>query len=256
MGGMLAGKFTESKKILPGNIFIHNRTPEKMNDLASVYGVVACETNRDVAERSDLIFICVKPGEVKDVLMEIQPFIDEKKTPVSVASDISLKKLSEWSGTDAVRVIPSVTSECMSGVSVVVFGEGIEQNIRDEVISLLDSISRPFVTTENNISLFSDLTSSSPAIIASIMQQYALGAVRKGGVSEDDAEFLVREAFIGTAKLLSAKNYDFNSLVSKVSTEGGITAEGVKVVEEEIPEFFDHVFSEMSKKHLKTGQIS
>ena len=256
MGGMLARKFTESKRVLPGDIFIHNRTPGKMNDLASVYGVVACETNGEVAGRSDLIFICVKPGEVKDVLMEIRPFFDGNKVPISVASDISLKNLSEWSGTDAIRVIPSVTSECLSGVSVVVFGEGILQSAKDEVISLLNSISRPFVTTEDNISLLSDLTSSSPAIFSSIMQQYAQAAVRNGGLPESDAYFLVREAFIGTAKLLSDKNYDFSGLVSRVSTEGGITAEGVKVVEKEMPEVFDRVFLEMSRKHLKTGEIS
>ncbi|MBN1432935.1 MAG: NAD(P)-binding domain-containing protein [Methanomicrobiaceae archaeon] len=256
MGGMLARKFTESKAVSPDNICIYNRTPEKMNALVKISGVEICENNRDVAEKSDLIFICVKPGEVKDVLMEINACLGESKTLVSVASDISINKLSEWSGTDVVRVIPSVTSECLSGVSVVAFGEGISQSTRDEVISLLDSISRPFVTTEDNISLLSDLTSSSPAIFASIMQQYAQAAVRNGGLSESDAEFLVREAFIGTAKLLSEKNYDFSSLVSRVSTEGGITAEGIKVVEEGMPEVFDRVFLEMSKKHLKTGEIS
>ena len=138
-----------------------------------------------------------------------------------------------------------------AGVSVLVFGEGVPDSARDEILSLFGSISRPYVTTEDKISLLSDLTSSSPGIMASIIQQYALAAVRRGGIPVEDAEFLVRETFIGTAKLLSGNDYDPGSLISGVSTEGGITSEGVDVIEKEIPEVFDEVLSRMSEKHLQ-----
>ncbi|WP_048151052.1 pyrroline-5-carboxylate reductase family protein [Methanolacinia paynteri] len=256
MGSMLTRKFIESGKVSPGDVFIYNRTPEKMNDLVNNYGAIGCAGNGEVAARSDIIFLCVGPAEVKDVLPEIRPFLDEKKIVVSIASDVSLKKLSELSGVNVVRIIPSITSEYGAGVSVLVFGEGVPESAREEILSLFGSISRPYVTTEDRISLLSDLTSSSPAIMASIMQQYALAAVWRGGISEEDAEFLVRETFIGTAKLLSGMDYDFSSLISGVATEGGITAEGLDVIEKEIPEVFDNVLSRMSEKHLRVEKSS
>lgn len=256
MGGMLARKFIESGKVLPGDVFIHNRTPGKMDDLVNNYRATGCNDNSEVAEKSDIIIVCVKPEEVKDVLFEIRSRLNGKKTVVSIASDVPLEKLSEWSGTAVVRVIPSITSECMAGVSVLVFGEGVQEAVREEMLSLFGSISRPFVTTEDKISLMSDLTSSSPAIIVSIMQQYALAAARKGGILTEDAEFLVRETFIGTAKLLSGSGYDFGSLISGVATEGGITAEGLAVIEKEIPEVFDQVLLKMAEKHLQTSETS
>jgi len=256
MGSMLAMKFIESGKILPRHIAVYNRTPEKMNALVKSSGVEACENNLCVAEKSDLIFVCVRPEEVKDVLLEIRPRLDERKTIVSVASDVSLEKLTGWSGINAVRVIPSITSESLAGVSVIVFGDEVQSDAREEIFSLFGSISRPFVTTEDKISLMSDLTSSSPAIIASIIQQYALAAARKGGVSKDDAEFLVKETFIGTAKLILENDYEFGDLISRVSTKGGITAEGVAVVEKEIPPVFDNVLLKMEEKHRSTGDLS
>jgi len=256
MGGMLTRKFIESGKVLPGDVFIYNRTPGKMDNLVNNYGATGCAENSEVAEKSDIVFICVKPAEIKDILFEIRSSLNEKKTVVSVASDVPLAKLSEWTGTAVVRVIPSITSECMAGISVLVFGEEIQGAVKEEILSLFSSISRPYVTTEDNISLLSDLTSSSPAIIVSIMQQYALAAVSRGGISKEDAEFLVRETFIGTANLLSGKNYDFSSLISGVATEGGITAEGLAVIEKEIPEVFDKVLLKMAEKHLQTKDIS
>lgn len=256
MGGMLVRKFIESGKVAPGSVSVYNRTPGKMNTLVTSCGVEACTDNRCVAEKSDLIFICVKPGEVENVLLEIKSCLDKKKTIVSVASDVSLEKLTVWSGINAVRVIPSITSESLAGVSVIVFGEEVLQSTRDEILFLFSLISRPFVTTEDKISLMSDLTSSSPAIIASIMQQYAHAAARRGGISKEDAEFLIRETFTGTAKLLSENDYDFDYLISRVSTKGGITAEGVDVVEKEMPGVFDNVLQKMEVKHQYIGDSS
>jgi len=121
--------------------------------------------------------------------------------------------------------------------------------VREEIISLFSLISKPFVTREENMQLLSDITSSSPGIIASIIEEFAAAAVRKGGISKDEAETLVKEAFIGTAGLLSEKDTNFKSLISDVSTEGGITAEGVKIVRIKMPLVFDNVLMKMSKKH-------
>lgn len=256
MGSMLARKFAESGKVAAGDVFLSNRTPGKMNELAESYGFTACRNNREAAGRSDLVFICVKPGDVRGVLEEIEPYLGSEKTIVSVASDITLKKLSEWSGIPAARVIPSITSESMAGISVIVPGEDLPQSRLDEVVSLFSGISSPYVTTEDKISLLSDITSSSPAIIASIIQQYAFAAARRGGISTEDALLLVTGTFTGTAKLVFEKNYDFDYLISRVATKGGITAEGIRVVEKEIPGVFDEVFSEMAGKHLYTENIS
>lgn len=250
MGSMLVRKFVEAGVVLPDSVFAYNHTPEKLTKLVNDTGINASKNNFDVVERSDIIFICVRPYEVKNLIRDIKPHLTEKKVIVSVASDISLKNLSEWSGINVVRVIPSITSECKSGISIVSFGENISLAVKKEILMLFSSISRPYVTAEDNMSLLSDLTSSSPAIISSIIHEYAMAAVRTGKLTENDAEFLLRETFIGTAGLFSENGYNFKSLISAVSTKGGITAEGVGVVEDKASFLFDTILAKMSEKHV------
>ncbi|MDD4126131.1 MAG: NAD(P)-binding domain-containing protein [Methanomicrobium sp.] len=254
MGSMLARKFIEAGVIAPKYITAYNHTPEKLNELVYLTGIRAAKCNRDVVKESKIIFICVRPGEISDLFTEIRPFLKNDKIIISVVSDITIKKIHELSGLDAVRVIPSITSECRSGISVISFGETIPESVREEILILFSSISRPYVTAEENMSFLSDITSSSPGIIASIIQEYARAAVRKGKISDSDVEFLLTETFIGTAKLLSCKGFDLNSLISKVSTTGGITAEGVFVIEEKAPFMFDDVLIKMSEKHNLIGK--
>ena len=134
-----------------------------------------------------------------------------------------------------------------------------------------------FRSAEENISSLSDLTSSSPAIIAAVIQEFAKAAAEKsnGGIPLCDAEELIRETLLGTAVLLdklsqrsavqSGKTADakspeyhvespFDILIESVATKGGITAEGVLAVREKAPELYDKVLTNMQNKHKKVGQ--
>ena len=67
-----------------------NRTPEKAECLAEATGIRPANS-RVVAELSDVIFVCVRPLEVRDVLSELADQLDRQKLVISVAADVSLK---------------------------------------------------------------------------------------------------------------------------------------------------------------------
>jgi competence protein ComER len=69
LGTMLVKKFVETEAIEAGGILASNRTQEKVERLAEATGIRSV-SNRVVAELSDVIFICVRPLEVRDVLSE------------------------------------------------------------------------------------------------------------------------------------------------------------------------------------------
>ena len=69
-GNMLVRKFVETGAIKAKDILASNRTPEKTERLAKATGIRPV-SNRLVAELSDLIFLCVRPLEVRDVLLEL-----------------------------------------------------------------------------------------------------------------------------------------------------------------------------------------
>ena len=241
MGGMLIRKFTETGAIGAKDIIACNRSPEKLRSLADLTGMTIGANNCDVVKRSDVIFLCVKPLDVKGIMNEVKDVLTHDKLLISIASGITIDDLSALSGARIVRVIPSVTSECLKGVSLLTFGPSVTTADRELILSLLGHIGKPVETEEKNLGLLTDLTSCAPAFIAAMMREFALSAVRKDGVPVELAELLVKETLAGTTELLVRDGCSFEAIIEEVATKGGITEEGVKVIDREIPAMYDHL---------------
>ena len=69
----------------------------------------------EVAERSDVLFVCVKPYGVKPLLAELAPVLTERRLIVSIAAGITLADIEAAAGgkARAVRVMPN--TPCMVG---------------------------------------------------------------------------------------------------------------------------------------------
>lgn len=249
MGGMLIRKLVESRQVDAHDLIVFNRSEEKALAIADETGVRVGESARDVAERSGIIFLCVLPLQVRGVLEDLQGALTPEKVLVSVASDITLDNLSAWSDARVARVIPSITSECLGGVSLIAFGDMVAGSDREQVLSLFGAMSTPVEIEEGHFEVMTALTSCAPAFIAAIMQEFAASAVRREQISRACAERLVMETLIGTARLLARSGTGFEGLISSVATEGGITREGVDVIRHRMPGVFDEILEKTHAKH-------
>jgi len=79
LGSMLVHKFIETRAI-------------KAEHLAKDLGI-RVGNNREVAGQSEVIFLCVRPLEIKAVLKELSEQLKPEKLLVSAAVDFSLKDL-------------------------------------------------------------------------------------------------------------------------------------------------------------------
>ncbi len=71
MGGMLIRKFVETGAFPAGDFIATNRSSDKAMAIAATTGIGIAGSNLDLAAASDVIFICVKPLEVKSLLKEV-----------------------------------------------------------------------------------------------------------------------------------------------------------------------------------------
>jgi pyrroline-5-carboxylate reductase len=76
-------------------------------------------------------------------------------------------------------------------------------------------------------------------------------AVRNGGWTEPEAEELAARTISNTAKLYGEKKMNFEQVIQRVATKGGITEEGVEVLREGLPPVFDKMFQAVQKKREK-----
>ncbi|MDR0561852.1 MAG: hypothetical protein LBG73_04105, partial [Spirochaetaceae bacterium] len=65
---------------------------------------------------------------------------------------------------------------------------------------------------------------------------------------------MVIETVYGTEKLLLEKEMTFDNLIDRVATKGGITEEGVKIIEEKLPEVINEMFIKTLEKRKITTE--
>jgi competence protein ComER len=245
LGSMLIRKFVESGAMKAEEILAGNRTAEKLERLAKDSGIRPA-SNRDVAELSDVIFICVRPLEVRDVASEVAELLNSGKLVVSVAGDVSLEKLQSLCKARLARAFPSMASEKLQGVTLLAFANNATPEDRLLVAGLFNAIGKAVEVEERDYGVLADLTSCAPGYFAALMREFVLGAQRMG-IDPELAERLVKQTLLGTALLL--KDESFAGLIESVATKGGITEAGVLVILSEAPGMFDRLFLATQARH-------
>lgn len=164
------------------------------------------------------------------------------------ADNLRIQDLEYYAGLHArvALVIPAVRSEQGAGVSLVAFDRGD----RERVTGLFNAVGTAVETEDVNFDLYADLTIYAPAFIASGMREYAATAVRTGAFKPAIAEFLLRKILSGTVRVQDDEGTGFDLVIRRVATKGGITEEGVKVLEVQFPGMFDEVFVAMERRRL------
>ena len=245
LGSILVRKFVETGTIKAEEIYVSNRAPEKAEQLAREAGVRAGD-NREVARSSDVIFLCVRPLDIKGVLDELGELITAEKLIVSVAGDFSLQQLQDHSQARVARAIPSIACENRLGVTLIALGDNATLIDRSLLLSLFGAIGDPIIVAEDHFEVLADLTSCGPGYISALLREFALAASWRG-IPKDLAEELIKKTIIGTAHLLEDES--FEELISCVATKGGITEEGVRVIHAEAPKMFCQLFQATRAKH-------
>jgi competence protein ComER len=249
MGSVLISAFIDSLAISPSNLYITNRTKGKAERLKADYPDLHVMNNAsEVVREANIIFICVKPLDIYPLIQQLKPELHENKCIVSITSPITVEELEKVSNCNVARIIPSITNRALAGVSLVTFGENCSAIYRDKLLRLMEKISTP-VEIDNSVTrVSSDLVSCGPAFLSYLLQRLIDGAVETTEITKDNATLLVSEMMIGFGKLLEKEIYTFPTLQEKVCVKGGVTGEGIKVLENEVGDMFEKVIKSTHAK--------
>ncbi|GHU77648.1 pyrroline-5-carboxylate reductase 3 [Spirochaetia bacterium] len=254
MGKMILSKFIESKTIKAHDLFIANRTHEKIIDLNTVYPQInICKSNADAAKNVDILFICVKPLEIKTVLLEINKAIKNGCHIVSLNGSVLFKQMEQICINKKLsKVIPSVTAEINQSVTLTCHNDYVKNDDKSDLKKLLEFFGIIVEIPEKEIGMGSELTSCMPGFIGAIFKVITDEAERHTSVNKQEIIKMVLETMYGTGKLLLEKGMTFDNLIDRVATKGGITEEGTKIIEKRLPE----IINEMFKKTLEKRKIT
>ncbi|GAA0353964.1 late competence protein ComER [Bacillus horti] len=249
MGTILIEAFIQARVLAPSHIHAANRTFSKVKELAQIYtGLHAYPTNIRVAQRADVIFLCVKPLEFKQVVDEIAPFIHDRQLIVSITSPIQIEELEQALEAKIAKIIPSITNSVGKGASLIIAGSRCTEEDKQYLQELMSGISRPVWIEEHWTRVSSDIASCGPAFLSFMLQEMIEGAVRKTGISREQATTLTTNMIVGLGELFKQGKFTLQSLQERVCVPGGVTGAGLGVLEKELSGVFDKLFQETHRK--------
>ncbi|MEH7157013.1 late competence protein ComER [Neobacillus drentensis] len=249
MGRMLVEALIEGKAISPASMIITNRTKSKALLLKDRYRDIKVKsTPREVALESDLVFVCVKPLDVYKILDEMKLHLSPEKCLISITSPISTSQIEKKILCSTARVIPSITNRALAGVSLITYGENCSDVWKAKIEELITKISVPVHIDESITRAASDIVSCGPAFFSYLLQSFIKAAVKETKIDEKKATIMASEMIVGLGELLKQGHYTLATLQEKVCVKGGITGEGIKVLDNELGDVFEHIFQATQAK--------
>lgn len=246
MGKMLLWKFSEAGGLSKEELFVSNRTIEKLAEASSA--AVICKDNKELAKNSDIVFVCVRPSDLKDVLCEIKDDLKPGSLLVSLNGSISFDLLSKITPRKMAKVIPGVTAEINRSQTLICFNELVDEHSKKMLISLLSCIGDVIELPESEMGMGSELVSCMPGFIASIFDVLCRSGKKHTEIPMDQIVKMVLNTMGATAELMLRSGMSFEEVVERVATKGGITAEGTKVIYEMFPAAADTLFEKTLEK--------
>jgi pyrroline-5-carboxylate reductase len=244
MGSMLVKKLIQSAEIKQEDIIITRKNIDKLPEIQKLWPeVVVTQDITDVVQNSKYIFLCMKPLEYLGVIKEIKPLLTEEHHIISITGSLMINDIERLLPCKITRLLPTLTSEVLEGITLVCHNSQVQEKDALELESNFHSFTRLFRVKEDDYGFASEFTSCGPGLYAAMLQEFVEAGLRhSNSLTKEQVVELVMQTIYGTAKLMLENEMDFEQVITRVATKGGITEEGVRVLKEGLPNVFDEVF--------------
>ncbi len=251
MGTILSEALITGRAISPSDLILVNRTISKAMKLKDKYNDISVASSiKEVILGTDLMFLCVKPKDFYSLLEENKEYFKNNQCLVSITSPIKPQWLEKIVPCSCVRIIPSITNRALSGATLFSFGEQCKDDWKKTLITMLSNVSEPVIIDDEITRVSSDIVSCGPAFYSYITRKFIEAAVTETAIDEKTAVKLFEQMLIGLGDILKKGYYSLPELEEKVTVKGGITGEGISVLEKNLEGVFEKVFYATHQKYF------
>jgi len=247
--GMMGGAIVKSllKSGYAGKITAVDIQAERLREQEELGALVSTD-NRKAAEEADVIFVCVKPNTVENVLKQISKEV-KGKLVISIAATVPLEFLKKFvPDAKIVRIMPNLAALVQASYTAYCYGENLTKQDKEKVESLLNHMGVCEEVDEKHMDAITALTGSGPGYI-SIILEALMDAGVKVGLPQKVALHGAAQTLLGTGKLVLELQEHPAKLRYMVATPGGTTIEAICVLEESpIRQTLMHAVDKATKK--------
>ena len=232
MAQAIIGGMIDSNLVSKDNIYATAVSDKTINLVKEKYGVNTSKDNKDVANKTDIIFLAVKPNVYKTVIDEIKDVVDENKLIVTIAAGQTIENIEDMFGRELriIRTMPNTPALVGEGMGLITANKKATNEDVENVVKIFNSFGKSEIVEEALIDTAGSLSGCGPAYTYMYIEALADAAV-ESGVKRDLAYKLAAQMVLGSAKMVLESGEHPGALKDNVCSPGGTTIKGVNVLE-------------------------
>lgn len=233
LGSILLQAMLRAHVLTPGSTRATVAHPERARALEEKLGVSVTTDNAAAVRGADVVFICVKPQVVGEVLRQIRKQVKPGQIFISVAASVRTQDIEAALGTKnpVIRAMPNTPASQGAGMTAICRGAHATEEHGHLACAIFDVVGRTVVVDEKHMDAVTALSASGPAYIYIILESLAEAGV-KVGLPRDVATLLAAQTTLGAATVVLETGDHPALLKDAVTTPAGCTIDGIMELEE------------------------
>ena len=226
--GLIAQKISSNKDIIVTDI-----DAARLAFLRKSMKLNGSQDNEKSVKSSDIIILAVKPQNMSSTLKEISSSVDKTKTIISIAAGITTGFIESHLtyGVRVLRVMPNTPALIGEGAAAVAKGSFAKKGDVKLTHIIFNAVGISVEVEETLIDAVTGLSGSGPAYCFLIIEALIDAGV-KMGLPRHLAAKLAMQTMLGSARLCLSSDKSPAELREMVTSPGGTTVAGLKVLED------------------------
>lgn len=233
MGSALVEGVVKSGAVAGADVVLNDSHGAAAETLAQRIGGKVVEDLAAVLTPGHVVLVCVKPGQVAEVLQGLSAVLREQRPlVVSIAAGVSLVRLQAAAGpgVPVARVMPNTPALVGCGASAFTAGAGVGPERMADIVTIFGSVGLVEEVQESLIDAVTGTSGSGPAFVYTVIEAMADGGCLMG-LPKEKALRLAAQTVAGAAQMVLQTGLHPGQLRDQVTSPGGTTIAGLAALE-------------------------
>jgi len=210
-------------------IFVYDRIPAAMEALADNVNVFTVNSAAELAEKAEVLLLCVKPKDAPEALSSLKKALAGKLV-ISIVAGLTLERM-ESLAPDArfVRVMPNTPALIHKGMAAFAVGSAATEDDVMLTSFIFTTVGEVEGVDESRMDAVTGLSGSGPAYIYFVIEALTEGGV-KMGLERELALRLAVQTVLGATQMFIETGQEPAELINQVTSPGGTTLAGLEVL--------------------------
>ena len=145
MAEAIVSGIVQSKLVSPSQILVSEPVEARRLELRSNYSIEVTDNNLEVAKQQGLLFLAVKPQNLKEVCDEIQGNIHRETSLISIVAGANLDSIKAYTNhSNIVRVMPNTPAQISEGMAVWTAFPEVSSSTLSVIEKILNTLGKQF----------------------------------------------------------------------------------------------------------------